>query len=98
MCLQIRAEDYFTSPKIILGFLEMIAKTALLAKHVLFESWFSYPAMLISISRLKLSKFARLKNTPKIKFLLGEEKKTLNELYISKTIVVESQNTFFQSL
>lgn len=79
-----RLQAISTGPKVLLDFLEMLAKTALPAKHVLFDSWFSYPAMLISISKLKLSTVARLKNTPKIKYLLGEEKKTLNELYNSK--------------
>ena len=79
-----RLQAVSSAPDVLLEFLRMLTKTALPAKHVLFDSWFSYPAMLISISKLKLSTVARLKNTSKIKYLLGDEKKTLNDLYNSK--------------
>lgn len=78
-----RLQAISTGPKVLLELLAQAVKAGVPAKHVLFDSWFSYPATIISISKLKLHIVGRLKKTPKVKYLIGEEKKTLTEIYSS---------------
>ncbi|MBC8062722.1 MAG: transposase, partial [Clostridiaceae bacterium] len=58
-------------------------KSGIPSKHVLFDCWFSFPVTIIEITKLKLNVVARLKKSPKIKYLVGSEKKTLSQIYSS---------------
>ena len=64
--------------------LKDVTKVGIPAKHVLFDSWFSFPATIIKIVKLKLHVVGRLKNTPKLKYIVDGEKKTLAQIYNSK--------------
>lgn len=78
-----RMQAISTSPKVLLQLLAMAVKAGVPSKHVLFDSWFSYPSTLIEIVKLKLHVVARLKNTPKIKYLIDGEKRTLSQIFSS---------------
>ncbi len=51
---------------------------------MLFDSWFSYPAIIIEIFKIKLKTVARLKKTKNIYYKFEGEKRTLNQIYKSK--------------
>ena len=61
-----------------------IVKQGVPPKHVLFDSWFAYPATIIKISVIKLHTIARLKKTRNVKYIFEDELKTLNQIYKSK--------------
>ena len=76
-----RKQAITKAPTVMLEMLQTVVKSDIQAKHVLFDSWFSYPATILEIFKLKLHTIARLKNSPKIKYLLSGEKKTLSQIY-----------------
>ena len=76
-----RLQALSTKPKVLLGMLGQVSKVGVPAKHVLFDSWFSYPATIIEIAKLNFKVVARVKNTPKIKYLLNGDNKTLSQIY-----------------
>jgi hypothetical protein len=72
------------STDVMIDMLKTIVKQGVSAKHVLFDSWFAYPATIIKISVIKLHTIARLKKTKNIKYIFEDELKTLNQIYKSK--------------
>ena len=78
-----RLQALSKKPNVMIGMLGQIAKAGIPAKHVLFDSWFSFPTTIIDISKLDFYVVARVKNTPKIKYLHDGEKKTLSQIYTS---------------
>jgi len=78
-----RLQAILTAPKVLIEMLTQVVKAGIPSKHVLFDSWFSFPSTIIDISKLKLYVVSRLKNTPTIKYLLGDVKKTLSQIYSS---------------
>lgn len=78
-----RLQAVSTGPKVLLEMLAQAVKAGIPSKHVLFDCWFSFPATIIGIAKLKLNVVARLKKSPKIKYLLGDEKMTLSQIYAS---------------
>jgi hypothetical protein len=64
--------------------LTAFVKSGIQAKHVLFDSWFSYPITIMKIFKLNLHSIGRLKNTPQIKYIFDGERKTLSQIYKSK--------------
>lgn len=78
-----RLQAVSTSPKVLLEMLAQAVKAGIPSKHVLFDCWFSFPATIIGIATLKLKVVARLKKSPKIKYLLGNDKMTLSQIYAS---------------
>lgn len=78
-----RLQAISTSPKVLLEMLAQAVKFGIPSKHVLFDCWFSFPATIIGITKLKLNVVARLKKSPKIKYLINGEKKTLSQVYSS---------------
>lgn len=76
-----RKQAISKAPDVMLQMLEAAIKAAIPAKHVLFDSWFSYPVTIIKIFNLKLHTVGRLKNTSKIKYIFEGKKKTLAEIY-----------------
>jgi len=65
------------------------------AKHVLFDSWFSYPSTIMKICKLKLHTVGRLKNTTKIEYIFDGETKTLSQIYSLRKNALEDQNIFY---
>lgn len=70
-----------TSPDSALLMLSQAIAVGIKAKYVLFDSWFSFPATIIKICKMKLNVIAMLKNTPKIHYTFNGEKKSLREIY-----------------
>ena len=79
-----RKQAISKSTDVMIEMLQAAVKSCVPAKHVLFDSWFSYPATIIKIFSLKLHTVGRLKNTTKIKYIFEGERKTLAEIYRSK--------------
>ena len=78
-----RKQAITASPKVLLEMLSQAVRAGVPSKYVLFDCWFSYPATIIEIAKLKLNVVGRLKKTTKIKYLLDGEKKTLAQIYSS---------------
>jgi hypothetical protein len=78
-----RQQAITTVPEVMLWMLREAKKFKVPAKHVLFDSWFSFPSTMIAIKKLGFFTVGRLKNTTKIKYLVNGEKKTLKEIYES---------------
>ena len=69
------------SPAVLIDMLKQIVRIGVPAKHVLFDTWFAFPATIIEIAKLKLSVVARIKNSSRIKYWYEDEKLTLSEIY-----------------
>ena len=78
-----RKQALSSKPKVMIDMLIQASKAGILAQHVLFDCWFSFPSTIIEVCKLKMNVVARVKNTPKIKYLLDSEKKTLSQIYTS---------------
>ena len=61
--------------------LEQAKKMLIPAKHVVFDSWFSYPATMMRIRKIGYDVVGRLKDTTKIKYRVNGKKLTLKEIY-----------------
>ena len=77
----IRKEAVSKSPEVMLMMLEAALKAGIRAKHVLFDSWFAYPATIIKTKTLGLHVTARVKDTVKIKYLVNGQRKTAKEIF-----------------
>ena len=78
---RIRKEAVSKSTDVLLLQLKAAIKAGIAAKHVLFDTWFAYPATIIKICGLGLHVTARIKDTTKIKYLVNGEKKTAKEIF-----------------
>ena len=78
-----RQQAISSAPKVLLEMLGQIVKIGIPSKHVLFDCWFAYPTTIIEIAKIGLNVVARLKKTPKVKYLLDGEKRTLSQIYSS---------------
>ena len=76
-----RMQAVSSTTDVLLWMLGQAKKAGVPAKHVLFDSWFSFPSTIIEISKLGFHSVGMLKNTPKIKFIENGERKTLKEIY-----------------
>jgi hypothetical protein len=83
-----RKQAITKAPAVMFEMLRTIVKSSIQAKHVLFDSWFSYPATIIEIFELKASYHCQIKNSPKIKYLVDGEKKTLDAMVAHTAIVL----------
>jgi hypothetical protein len=79
-----RKQAISKSTDVMIEMLATVAKSGIPAKHVLFDSWFSYPTTIMKIFKLKLHTVGRLKNTTKIKYIFDGERKTLSQIYSSR--------------
>ena len=79
-----RKQAISKSTDVMIDMLKTFVKAGIPAKHVLFDSWFSYPSTVMKIFELKLHTIGRLKNTTKIKYIFDGERKTLSQIYKSK--------------
>ena len=76
-----RLQAISTAPEVMLWMLKQAKKIGVPAKHVLFDSWFSYPSTMIAILKVGFHSVGMLKNTTTIKYIFGGEPKTLREIY-----------------
>jgi hypothetical protein len=78
-----RKQAISTMPKVLLELLTMVAKSGIKAKHVLFDSWFSYPVTIMAIRKLGFHVVGRLKNTKTIQYVTCGKMQTLAQIYAS---------------
>ena len=78
-----RLQAITKSPTVMLDLLDEVVTSGINAKHILFDSWYSFPATLIALNSKELHPIARVKNSSKIKYIFEGEKKTLTEIYRS---------------
>lgn len=78
-----RLQAISTAPKVLLEMLEQVVKAKIPAKHVLFDCWFAFPSTIIEVVKLKLAVVARVRNSPKIMYLVEGQRKTLSQIYAS---------------
>ena len=78
-----RQQAISSGPKVLLEMLAQVVKAGIPSKHVLFDCWFACPATIIEIAKLRLNVVARFKKTPKVKYLLDGERRTLSQIYSS---------------
>ena len=78
---RIRREAVSKATEVLLIQLKAAIKAGIAARHVLFDSWFAYPATIIKICALGLHVTARIKDTTKIKYLIDGKQKTAKEIY-----------------
>ena len=76
-----RQEAMSGAPEVLLSMLKQIKAMAIPAKHVLFDSWFSFPATMMAIEKIGFFVVGRLKKAKNIKYLFNGERKTLTEIY-----------------
>ena len=76
-----RLQAISTMPEVLLWMVKQAKKAGVPAKHILFDSWFSYPSTMIAILKEGFHSVGMLKNTKTIKYLFGGERKTLSEIY-----------------
>ena len=77
----IRKEAVSKSPDVMLIMLAAALKAGIRARYVLFDSWFAYPVTIAKIKALGLHITARVKNATTIKYLVGDKKKTVKEIF-----------------
>jgi len=78
---RIRQEAVSKSTDVLLSMLKQVKKIGIASRHVVFDSWFSFPATMISIVKVGFDVVGRLKNTPKIKYMVNGQKQTLKGIY-----------------
>jgi hypothetical protein len=78
-----RQQAVMSATDVLLSMLELTKKMLVPAKHVVFDSWFSFPSTMMRIHKIGFASIGRLKDTSKIKYLFGGEKKTLKQIYSS---------------
>jgi len=76
-----RQEAISKAPDVLFGMLRQAKRAGIAAKHVLFDSWFSYPSTMMTIKRIGFFVVGRLKNAKTIMYLVNGEKKTLKQIY-----------------
>jgi len=76
-----RKQAIMSTPEVLFLMLERARKFMVPARHVIFDSWFSYPATIMRIRQIGYHVVGRLKNTSKIKYLVGKDKLTLSQIY-----------------
>lgn len=76
-----RLEAMQTAPEVLFSMLLQAKQASVPAKHVLFDSWFSFPKTIMQIGSIGYYVIGRLKNTSRIKYLYHGEIKTLKEIY-----------------
>jgi len=78
---RIRVEAVSKATEVMIMHLEAAKKAGIAAKHVLFDTWFAYPATIIHVWALKLHVVARVKDTTKIKYFTDNGMKTAKEIF-----------------
>jgi len=76
-----RLEAVRKSPDVVVELLRQAKTFRIPARHVLFDSWFSFPSLLVSLRALEYHIVAMVKNTPKIHYLHGGKPVSLEKLY-----------------
>jgi hypothetical protein len=78
---KIRQEALSSATDVLLLMLSQAKKMAVPARHVVFDSWFSFPSTMMSIRKIGFDAVGRLKDTTKIMYLINGTRKTLKQIY-----------------
>ena len=78
---RIRNEAISKAPDVMIAHLKAALASGIHAGYVLFDTWFAFPKTIIKVTKLGLHVTARVKNTPKIKYLMNDEKKSAKEIF-----------------
>ena len=76
-----RLQAISSAPEVLMWMLRQAKKVGVPAKHVLFDSWFSFPSTMMKIRKTGFHSVGMLKNTKTVKYIVGGEKKTLKEIH-----------------
>ena len=76
-----REQAISTAVEVMLDMLKAAKKMRIPARHVLFDSWFSFPSTIMRICEIGFEVVGRLKDTSKIKYLVNGKKLTLKQIY-----------------
>ena len=76
-----RQEAVSKATDVLYVMLKQAKQVGIAAKYVLFDSWFSFPSVMMTIHEIGFFVVGRLKNNPKIKYLVNGKKMTLKEIY-----------------
>jgi len=76
-----RQQSVSSVTEVMLSMLRQAKKALIPAKHVVFDSWFSFPSTMMRIREIGYDVVGRLKDTSKIKYLANGEKLTLKQIY-----------------
>jgi len=68
-------------PALVLEMLKAVKGTAAEAKYVLFDSWFAFPAIILSIKGLGFHVVARLKNNENFRYAFNGENLSISQIY-----------------
>ena len=76
-----RVEAVQKSPDVVVDLIRQAKIFRIPARHVLFDSWFSFPSLLVRLRKLEYHVVAMVKNTPKIYYLHDGKPVSLEKLY-----------------
>jgi hypothetical protein len=76
-----RLQAISTKLLVLLEMLKQAKKMKVPAKHVLFDSWFSWPSTMLEILKTGYHSVGMLKNMKTVKYMVNGVKKTLKEIY-----------------
>ena len=78
-----RLQAVSSATEVLISMLVQVKKMCVPAKHVVFDSWFSFPSTMMRIRGIGFYVVCRLKDTPKIMYLVDGVKMTLKQIYSS---------------
>jgi hypothetical protein len=78
---RIRKEAVSKATDVMLVHLKAAISAGVAAKHVLFDSWFAYPATIVKVRALKLHVTTRVKDTTKVHYLVNGAGKTAKQIF-----------------
>ena len=78
-----RLQAISTKPLVLFEMLKQAKKMKVPAKHVLFDSWFSWPSTMLEILKIGYHSVGMLKNMKTVKYMVNGAKMTLSEIYES---------------
>jgi len=76
-----RKQAISPAPDVLMAMLAQAKKMLIPARHVIFDSWFSFPSTMMRIRKIGFDVVGRLKDTKTIKYLVGGKRQTLKEIY-----------------
>lgn len=79
-----KTEAQMKSTEVMFGMLRLCKRFGIPADYVLFDSWFSFPSVIMKIREIGYHTVGRLKNTTKIHYLFQGKAQTLKQIYASE--------------
>jgi len=76
-----RKQAISSAPDVLMAMLAQAKRMLIPARHVVFDSWFSFPSTMMRIRKIGFDVVGRLKDTKTIKYLVNSKRMTLKEIY-----------------